>query len=77
LDEALKGVLSRARRDSGVSPPYWQKGYFDHVLGGAESYSRKWDYVRDNPIRSGLVSRWEDWPHLGQIFDLSFSRDRR
>ena len=74
--KALKGVLSKALRDRGSSPPYWQKGYFDHVLRGAESYSQKWDYVRENPVRAALVSHWEDWPYLGQIFDFEFRSDR-
>ena len=74
--KALKGVLSKEFRERHVSPPYWQKGYFDHVLRGVESYSQKWDYVRDNPVRAALVSQWQDWPYLGQIFDLEFRRDR-
>jgi hypothetical protein len=36
------------------------------VLRGAESYEEKWWYVRDNPVRAGLVDRWEDWPHCGE-----------
>jgi REP element-mobilizing transposase RayT len=70
--KALKGKLSSALRVPGTSAPYWQKGFFDHVLRSAESYSQKWEYVRENPVRVGLVKRWEDWPYLGEIFDLRF-----
>jgi putative transposase len=49
------------------SPPVWQKQFFDHVLRSDESYAEKWTYVRENPVRAGLVTRWEHWPHRGFI----------
>lgn len=45
----------------------WQRGFFDHLMRSAESYSEKWLYVRENPVRAGLVSRVEDWPYQGEI----------
>ena len=27
----------------------WQEEFFDHVLRSSESFSQKWDYVRENP----------------------------
>ncbi|HVF72183.1 MAG TPA: transposase [Chthoniobacterales bacterium] len=48
----------------------WQSEFFDHVLRSSESYSQKWGYVRDNPVRAGLVSDAEDWPWQGEIEDL-------
>ena len=30
----------------------WQEEFFDHVLRSSESYSQKWDYVKENPVRS-------------------------
>ena len=41
----------------------WQAGCFDHVLRNHESKSQKWDYVKDNPVRAGLVKKAEDWPY--------------
>ena len=41
----------------------WQSGFFDHVLRSDESRSEKWEYIRMNPVRKGLVSRPEDWPY--------------
>jgi putative transposase len=70
--KGLKGVLSKEFRERAISSPYWQKGFFDHVLRSGESYSQKWDYVRDNPVRAGLVSHWQDWHYLGQVFDLEY-----
>ena len=53
--------------------PFWQRGFFDPVLRSEESYAQKWDDVRANPVRAGLVSDAEDWPFAGEIVDL----DRR
>jgi len=45
----------------------WQTGFFDHVLRSSESESEKWDYVRRNPERAGLVKNADDWPFAGEI----------
>jgi len=70
--KSLKNTLSRTLRATGVAAPHWQKGYFDHVMRSVASYSQKWDYVRENPVRAGLVARAEDWPFTGQIHPLDF-----
>jgi len=28
---------------------------------------QKWDYVRENPVRAGLVSKAEEWKYQGEI----------
>jgi putative transposase len=72
--KSLKNALSKTLRKEGVSPPHWQKGFFDHVLRSDESYSAKWDYVRDNPVRAGIVENWKDWPYQGEIYPLDYRR---
>src|SRR5205085_6607199 len=64
---SLKGVLSATLRKEGIAAPYWQKGFFDHVLRSQESAAQKWEYVRENPTRAGLVTRWSEWPYVGEI----------
>jgi putative transposase len=49
----------------------WQRGFFDHVIRNGESYSGKWNYVRENPVRAGLVSDADDWPFQGEIVVIS------
>lgn len=41
----------------------WQAGSFDRLLRGNESAQEKWLYIRENPVRAGLVERWQDWPY--------------
>ena len=47
--------------------PFWQAGFFDHVLRSAASRSEKWDYVRQNPVRAGLVVDASQWPYSGSL----------
>ena len=70
--KSLKNVLSGTLRSAGISPPHWQKGFFDHVLRSADSYGEKWHYVRENPVRAALVERREDWPFGGEMFALEY-----
>jgi putative transposase len=70
--KSLKNTLSKSLRNRKISPPHWQKTFFDHVLRNSESYADKWEYVSENPVRAGLVQRAEDWPFQGEIFLLDY-----
>ena len=50
-----------------LSSSLWQEEFFDHVLRSPESYGEKWNYVRENPVRAGLVANADDWPWQGEI----------
>jgi REP element-mobilizing transposase RayT len=68
--KSLKNSLSKAPRHQNVSAPYWQKGFFDHILRSTELYSQKWLYMTENCIRAGLVKTVVDWPFQGEIHPL-------
>ena len=70
--QILKITLAKPLREQGQEGPFWQKGFFDHVLRSAESYGQKWEYVRQNPVRAGLVKRPEDWPYQGEVVRLEW-----
>jgi REP element-mobilizing transposase RayT len=68
LVEILQGIkgasahsVNRALRRSG---PVWQEESFDHVLRSEESFEQKVEYIRQNPVRRGLVARPEDYRWL-------------
>jgi REP element-mobilizing transposase RayT len=65
----LKRSLSTAIEGN---PPHWQPGFFDHVLRHGESYAEKWEYVRQNPVRAGLVKEPNEWLYQGQIVPIRF-----
>jgi hypothetical protein len=45
----------------------WQPGFFDHILRSDESYAEKWNYVRGNSVRAGLVRTADEWPYQGEF----------
>ena len=47
----------------GTSGAVWQAGYYDHRLRGDEDLRVQARYVVANPLRRGLVTRIEDYPH--------------
>ena len=56
LIQEWKRYLSRTHRIR------FQRGFFDHRIRNTENFNLKCQYVRDNPVRAGLVRRSEDWP---------------
>jgi putative transposase len=64
----LKRVVAAAV--SGGRGGLWQRGFFDHLIRNSESYSEKWDYVLENPVRAGLVSSADKWPFQGEIVPI-------
>jgi putative transposase len=50
--------------------PIWQTDFWDTQLRKGDSYSGKWHYVRNNPVRAGLVGEVDDWPYQGTMETL-------
>ncbi len=50
-----------------LTPPLWQPRFLDHLLRSEDSRSEKWDYVRNNPVRAGLVANADKWLYQGHI----------
>jgi len=66
----LKQNLAKQIEHSGRTSVVWQRGFFDHLLRSDESYAQKWNYVRENPVRAGLVKNADDWPYAGEIVTI-------
>ena len=41
---------------------FWQDESYDHVIRDGEEYIRIINYVLENPVKAGLVSKWDEWP---------------
>jgi len=52
--------------------PIWQQDGWDVQLRRGESYSEKWSYVRQNPVRANLVKMPDEWPYQGELNVLSW-----
>jgi REP element-mobilizing transposase RayT len=59
----LSAAIKRWMRQELNASWKWQAGSFDRLLRSDESLHDKWLYVEENPVRAGLVQRWEDWPY--------------
>jgi REP element-mobilizing transposase RayT len=68
--KGLKRAMGMQLRDVSDDGHVWQTGFFDHMLRHNESYSQKWEYVRQNPVRKGYVSCAEDWPYSGEVVPI-------
>ncbi len=60
-------TLDAQQRVPPRNPPLWQRDCWDRQLRTGESYSQKWEYVRNNPVRKGLVTCADDWPYQGEL----------
>ena len=49
------------------NPPLWQRDCWDRQLRTGESYAQKWEYVRNNPVRKGLIANADGWPYQGEL----------
>ena len=43
----------------------WRKGYFDHRISDDDDLQNQIEYLRQNPVRAGYVSKPEAWPYQG------------
>ena len=68
LSEILRGIKGASARSVnqllGGSGPLWQEESFDHVLRSEESFQQKIEYIRQNPVRRGLVKTPEEYRWL-------------
>jgi len=71
LKQCLEKVIAATASPAGRRlQKIWQRRFFDHVLRNEESYAQKWEYVRENPVRAGLVANADDWPYAGEIITI-------
>ena len=65
----VSAAIKRWMREEMKATWQWQPGCFDRLLRSGESLRDKWLYVEENPVRAGLVSRWQDWPYRYEADD--------
>ena len=53
---------SHSRRKKGEQG-LWQRRFWDHLISDDNDFDNHVDYIHLNPVRHGLVSAPNDWPH--------------
>lgn len=74
LMQAWKGATARRANFllHRTGQPFWQEESYDHVVRSGEEFRRIQNYIENNPVRAGLVSRPQDyrwssaWQLVGQ-----------
>jgi len=65
LTDTLKRLKGRTARYSnlalGRNGSFWHHESYDHVIRDQEEYDRIVWYTLNNPVKAGLVEKWEDW----------------
>ena len=49
-------------RTLGRQGPFWQEGFYDHIIRDERDFQRRIDYIHKNPLTSGLVKEMPDYP---------------
>ena len=63
--QLIKGMSARSvNKLQGSSGPVWQEESFDHVVRSEKSFQEKLEYLRQNPVRRGLVAKPVDYRWL-------------
>ena len=64
LMKSIKGYSAReANKILGRRGSFWQAESYDHIVRDEDELERIIKYVIYNPVKAGLVDRWEDWEH--------------
>ena len=66
LDAWVRFWKSQFTKGAGRAEWRWQTGHWDRRMRRSESYAEKWEYVRSNPVRAGLVKDTDDRPYQGE-----------
>ena len=62
--QLIKGGFSHSLRDHGiVLSAVWQQRYHDRRVRDAKEFAEFARYIRQNPVRRGLVEKAEDYPY--------------
>jgi REP element-mobilizing transposase RayT len=55
------------------SESFWKNDYWDTQIRSFSHYEEKLSYIRQNPVRAGLVGRPEDWPFAANLHPVCWS----
>lgn len=60
--KSLKGYSAwEANGVIGRRGAFWQRESYDHVVRNDAEYDRIVKYVLNNPVKAGLVKKWQEW----------------
>ena len=63
---SFKSLSNRAFWEYGQGK-LWQRQFYDHIIRNEEDFFETIRYIKQNPVRKGLVEKWEDWEFTGRV----------
>jgi REP element-mobilizing transposase RayT len=48
----------------------WQRQFFDHIIRNEKEFFETMEYIKQNPVRKGLVISEGEWPYTGAVDQL-------
>ena len=71
IAQELKGLWTKVTWQHGFNGVIFQKSFFDHFLRKDEDIVMVVKYILNNPVRAGLVVKWQEYAFLGStIYNL-------
>jgi len=68
--DGLSSKMTRLSWNYGFLGKLMQRSFYDHIVRKEEDLRQIAEYILNNPVRRGLVQRWEDYPYCGFIDPL-------
>lgn len=66
LEDIMKRFKGRTgrfiRQTCGGTGPVWQREWFDRWIRNDAEYEKFAAYIRNNPVKAGLASHWQNHP---------------
>jgi len=73
VDQLVGGLSSRITHKSWnhqFSGKLFQRSFYDHVVRKTQDLQKIAEYILNNPVRKGLVNRWQDYTYCGILDPL-------
>ena len=64
---AFKSISYAMLKKSGIKYSVWQERFYDHIIRRDEDFEDIVKYVLNNPVRKGIVQRWEDYKYCSLV----------
>ena len=62
--QSLKGYTGKKANELlGLEGEFWQHESYDRIARNDKECQRIMIYILNNPVRIGLVERWQDWKY--------------
>jgi len=73
LDEATKNQSTfelSASKHKRHNSTIWQRRFYEHTIRDEKDFNKQLEYLKNNPVKHGLVKDTKDWKHSSFNFNI-------